>query len=106
MTNISRRQFLKRIGVFSAVFLTAPNVVFPSFGLPAGDAPFEFLVIGDSLVWGQGLEEKDKFYMLARNWLETEVFAGKRAVNLKVKAHSGATLTFHDAEAEAFDGSP
>jgi hypothetical protein len=101
MTNFSRRRFLKQLGSFSAVFLTAPNLVFPSFDLRETSAPFEFLVIGDSLVWGQGLDEKDKFYTLTKNWLESEIFAQKRAVNLKVKAHSGATLTLSETEAEA-----
>ena len=64
--------------------------------------PFEYLVVGDSLVWGGGLREEHKFYNLTRTWLETDVFGGKRAVNLKNRSHSGATLTLHADEAAAF----
>lgn len=63
--------------------------------------PFEFLVVGDSLIWGGGLREEHKFYTLTRNWLQTEIFAGKRPVNMKNKSHSGATLTLHPEEAAA-----
>jgi hypothetical protein len=52
---------------------------------------------------GGGLREEQKFYALTRDWLRTEVFAGSREVNLTVKAHSGATLTLHEAEARAFE---
>src|SRR5215475_8736953 len=98
MTIFSRRQFLKQFGAFSAVFLTARKVL-PFFDSSNNTAPFEFLVVGDSLIFGQGLEEKDKFYTLTKNWLENEFFTGKRTVNLKTKAHSGATITLHEEEA-------
>ncbi len=100
MEKTSRRQFLKQFGAFSAVCLTARNA-FSSFDLPETDAPFEFLVVGDSLIFGQGLREEHKFYFLVKEWLAKEFFAGKRPVNLKVKAHSGATITLHDSEAKA-----
>jgi hypothetical protein len=94
----SRRQFLQQFGAFSAVCLTAPNA-FSSFDLPETDAPFEFLVVGDSLIFGQGLKEENKFYFLIKEWLANEFFDGKRNINLKFKAHSGATITLHDSEA-------
>ncbi|MBS1793157.1 MAG: hypothetical protein JSS81_04850 [Acidobacteria bacterium] len=100
MTNFSRRQFLKQLGALAAVCLTA-RAGRPSFELPEADRPFDFLVVGDSLIWGQGLEEKDKFYTLTKNWLENEFFAGRRRVELKMKAHSGATIFLHDDEAAA-----
>jgi lysophospholipase L1-like esterase len=94
---VSRRQFLTRL-------VALPSVVFAARGLFAlpTDTPFEFLVVGDSLVWGQGLEEKDKFYTLTKNWLEFEAFGRRIPVNLKIKAHSGSTLTLDENEAEAF----
>ncbi len=69
--------------------------------MPEAERPFDFLVVGDSLIWGQGLEEKDKFYALTKNWLENEFFGGRRRVALKMKAHSGATIFLHDDEAAA-----
>ena len=83
--------------------LIAGGIKAPSFPLFSPENfPFEFLVVGDSLIWGQGLKEEHKFYTLTKEWLEREIFAQNRKVNLKVKAHSGATLTFHESEAEAF----
>jgi hypothetical protein len=95
MKDFSRRGFLKLLGVAFAAAATR------NFAFGEELSPFEFLVVGDSLVWGQGLEEKDKFYTLTGNWLQQEVFAEKRKVNLKVKAHSGATIFLHQKEFEA-----
>lgn len=86
MSEFSRRQFLKQLGLFATTLALSPNIL-------ANSDAFEMLVVGDSLIWGQGLNEKDKFYSLVRNWLETQV---KREVKLKVKAHSGATIFLHD----------
>lgn len=63
--------------------------------------PFEFLVIGDSLVWGQGLEEDQKFYRMTKTWLRDEVFAGTRAVRLNILAHSGSTIELSRDEEKA-----
>lgn len=95
MTDLNRRQFAKLIFGAPAI-LAAGRRVFAGT-----DAGFRFLVVGDSLVWGQGLEEKDKFYTLTRNWLATEAFGAPFDVDLKVKAHSGATLTLHKNEEDA-----
>ena len=104
MTDYSRRQFLVRLGGAAAALLTGGKNILKSVVAAPGDTrPFEFLVVGDSLVWGGGLREEQKFYTLTRDWLRTEVFAGSRPVNLKVRAHSGATLTLHEAETRAFE---
>jgi hypothetical protein len=103
MTVYSRRQFLARLGGATAALLAGGNTFWKNAGAVTGSPrPFEFLVAGDSLVWGGGLREEQKFYTLTRDWLQAEIFGGLRPVNLKVKAHSGATLTLHDAEAAAF----
>ncbi len=99
MSNYSRRDFIKQLGAFAAVALAGQNA-FPA--MFSGNAePFNFLVVGDSLVWGQGLNEEDKFYFLTKTWLKEEIFGGNRQVNLKVKAHSGARISLHDYESEA-----
>jgi hypothetical protein len=64
-------------------------------------AAFEFLVVGDSLVWGQGLEEDQKFYRLTKAWLRDDVFGGERTVHLNVRAHSGSTILLDEVEAKA-----
>lgn len=101
MNKYTRRQFLKHLGAASALFI-AERSGFLSFGFSGGAAPFELLVLGDSIASGQGLKEEHRFYTLTKNWLETEIFAEKRKVNLKVKAHSGTTLNLHAVEAAAF----
>jgi hypothetical protein len=73
---------------------TQPNAAVLQQGEPSSDVrPFEMLSIGDSVVWGQGLLEKDKFSFRIKDWLETVMFKGERIVNLQVKAHSGAAIT-------------
>ncbi len=96
----TRREFLKRLGAVSAAFLLTQS----SFSAPIVDADgsLDLLIVGDSLVWGQGLEEKDKFYTLTAEWLRKEAYGKPRQVDLKVKAHSGAALKFHGNAAEAY----
>jgi hypothetical protein len=99
MKKYSRRRFLEQIGAFAAFALGARN----AFSLEISDAsePFDFLVVGDSLVWGQGLREEHKFYHLTGEWLQTEVFKNERRINLKVKAHSGASINLKQYETDA-----
>ena len=85
----------------------------PSFSLPAGErwdpvtvcgqillrtestagsgkgAPFEMVVLGDSIVWGQGLPEERKSSTLVQGWLAGRI---SRPVRKRVYAHSGATV--------------
>jgi len=79
--------------VFAVLGNAAPNS-------PARD--FELLVVGDSLIFGQGLLEKDKIYTHVAEWLRTSAAGETRVVNIKMKAHSGSTLKFHADEAEAY----
>jgi lysophospholipase L1-like esterase len=90
---------LQELGAISGSALLAGNAV-PVWGRDERST-FEFLVIGDSLVWGQGLEEEHKFYFITKRWLGDEVFGGSRQVKLNVKAHSGSTILLNDREAAA-----
>ncbi|MBK9163230.1 MAG: hypothetical protein IPM21_04850 [Acidobacteria bacterium] len=63
----------------------------------------EMLVLGDSLIWGQGLREEEKFYYLTKRWLEDDVFKGNGRVRLTVKAHSGSTIKLDPDESEALE---
>lgn len=59
----------------------------------AGTTPmFEFVVIGDSLIWGNGLRPEEKFRTLVQQWLERDHFQYRRVVRQRVWAHSGATI--------------
>ena len=100
MDNYSRRKFLKQFGAVSALLLSSRT----AFSLPdlgAAEKDFEMLIVGDSLIAGQGLREEDKIYTLTKQWLEREVFENKRRVNLKNKSHSGARLFLAENEIRA-----
>jgi lysophospholipase L1-like esterase len=52
--------------------------------------PFTMICLGDSVMWGQGLEETTKFTWLVKTWLESKLPG--RTVNRFVYARSGATI--------------
>lgn len=99
MTKHARRDFIKQMGAFAALAIAGRDAFSAAFSDDA--EPFDFLVIGDSLIWGQGLREEQKFYQLTKEWLERDVFKSSRAVNMKVKAHSGASINLRQYEADA-----
>lgn len=101
MKDMPRRNFLKLFGAAASLFLTGrAGLSLPHFDFSDNSETFEMLVIGDSHISGQGLQEKNKFYQLVRQWLQQEVFAESRRVNLKVKAHSGSRISLHEDELE------
>lgn len=51
--------------------------------------PLNMLVLGDSILWGQGLKTEHKSWYHVKVWLETTT---GRAVIEKVEAHSGAII--------------
>ncbi len=59
----------------------------PRFGRSA--RPFGMAVIGDSIMWGQGLAENDKYWHKTMSWLKSEL---GRPINCHVLAHSGARI--------------
>lgn len=55
----------------------------------ANNEVFNVVVIGDSIAWGAGLKRDEKYSYLVAKWLSEEL---NRPVNVKVLAHTGATL--------------
>ena len=51
--------------------------------------PLVMAVFGDSIMWGQGLKERDKFWCRAKQWVELKT---RRHVEVKVYAHAGAII--------------
>ncbi|HEV7745880.1 MAG TPA: SGNH/GDSL hydrolase family protein [Pyrinomonadaceae bacterium] len=91
-TNHLRKAFLLVPGLVALIFLTAssafadcPNQVNP----PAGDT-FQMLVLGDSIMWGQGLKDDEKFTSRVKCWLQEKT---NREVNIHMEAHSGAIIS-------------
>jgi len=50
---------------------------------------FHLVVIGDSIAWGAGLEKDKKYSFLVAEWLSKQL---KRPVDVKILAHTGATI--------------
>ncbi len=57
---------------------------------PSENVPLQMLVIGDSIMWGQGLREEEKFSSRVRCWLQEKT---AREVKVHVEAHSGAVIS-------------
>ena len=57
---------------------------------PESTNSLHMLVIGDSIMWGQGLRDGEKFTTRVKCWLEEKT---ARQVEMHVEAHSGAIVT-------------
>src|SRR5207248_11803322 len=57
----------------------------------AGDSsrPINMLVVGDSILWGQGLKPEHKSWYQVKLWLERT--AGRKVIE-RIEAHSGAVI--------------
>ena len=51
--------------------------------------PLHMLVLGDSIMWGQGLKTPDKAWWRLKNWLQERT---GRDVRERIEAHSGAAI--------------
>src|SRR6266566_1620064 len=66
---------------------------------PAAGEPLEMLVLGDSIMWGQGLKPEQKFSWRIKCWLQEKT---NREVRQQVFAHSGALISADPATAPRF----
>jgi lysophospholipase L1-like esterase len=84
--------FLLPVGLLVLVFLSAPAAFAdcPTQNTFAGSDPLHLLVLGDSIMWGQGLKEEEKFSSRVRCWLQEKI---NREVKVHVEAHSGAVIS-------------
>lgn len=115
---LERREFLRRLGVAGAVgagYLTLGRLAHagPASGLRSPDGgrsqvlhgsfanrPLYMLSLGDSVMWGQGLAENQKFRNLVRDWLRQQHPELHRDVVAFNYSHSGAILTHGPEEGE------
>lgn len=56
---------------------------------PTKSTPLVVAMFGDSIMWGQGLKERDKFWCRTKQWLELKT---RREVKHYVYAHAGAVI--------------
>jgi lysophospholipase L1-like esterase len=71
----------------------------PSQTKPNELEPLNMLVLGDSIMWGQGLRDRDKFWWRVKKWLEEKT--GRR-VQERIEAHSGAAIEVNNPSASVF----
>ena len=75
------------VAVAALSFLLSSSVC--AQNVPSAERPLNLLVLGDSILWGQGLKEEHKAWHQVETWLEQT--AG-REVRAKIEAHSGAVI--------------
>src|SRR5438105_2841213 len=73
--------------VLAASTVFCQNTQTPTDGQAA--RPLNMLVLGDSIIWGQGLKAEHKSWHQVKLWLETNT---GRTVIEKIEAHSGAVV--------------
>src|SRR5947208_15627271 len=70
-------------------FATLRGQTPPPAAQTTSESQLNMLVLGDSILWGQGLKEEHKAWYHVKVWLQQT--AG-REVREKIEAHSGALL--------------
>lgn len=75
------------------IAILAASIFFPAAvfaqGPDTAGRPINLLVLGDSILWGQGLKEEHKAWHQVKGWLEQTT---GRKVNERIEAHSGALI--------------
>ena len=86
-----KKTVLLAIGLSILFFLTAGNALAecPGDVKPSAEDPMQMLVLGDSIMWGQGLKPEQKFSWRVKCWLQEKT---GREVQTRIEAHSGALL--------------
>src|SRR2546428_9261145 len=72
------------VAIAALSFLLSPSVRAQS--VPPAERPLNLLVLGDSILWGQGLKEEHKAWHQVKSWLEQTT---GREVREKIEAHYG-----------------
>lgn len=92
---------LLAIGLTAFIFLTAGNAFAdcPEPFKSSGEPPLQMLVLGDSILWGQGLKTEQKSWWRVKCWLQEKT---GREVKEKIEAHSGALIAASSTTAPRF----
>ena len=87
------------LGIVVLLFLTTTAAFGDCPVNPSGGDPLQMLVIGDSIMWGQGLRDDEKFSSRVKCWLQEKT---NREVKLHMEAHSGAVISGSASTQAAF----
>jgi len=94
LQNFSTRKFVATatiiLVVSSAIFGQSPQPAAPD---KPSERPLNLLVLGDSIMWGQGLNEQNKAWFQVKSWLKEN---SNRGVRETIEAHSGAVIGVQD----------
>ncbi|MDQ6653680.1 MAG: SGNH/GDSL hydrolase family protein [Acidobacteriota bacterium] len=85
------KAFIIAVGLGLLFFLTASRALAecPNEVKPSADDPLQMLVLGDSIMWGQGLKPEQKAWWRVKCWLQEKT---GREVKERIEAHSGAVI--------------
>ena len=75
------------VAIAAVSFVLSSSVYAQS--VKSAERPLNMLVLGDSILWGQGLKEEHKAWHQVKSWLEQNT---GREVRGKIEAHSGAVI--------------
>ncbi len=78
-----------RLSVLFVLTSVSASAECPGDVKPSTDNPLQMLVLGDSIMWGQGLKPEQKFTWRVKCWLQEKT---GREVQTRIEAHSGALL--------------
>ena len=84
------------VALAALLLLFSQNTLGQSTRSAPADAAREFnlLVLGDSILWGQGLKDQNKSWYLVKTWLQTN----GHSVRERIEAHAGAMIGTPGAE--------
>ncbi len=103
MTNCSQKSLSGPIALVLVILLSAASnrgqTGSGELNRAADDRPLHMLVLGDSIMWGQGLRRENKFWWRLKNWLQEKT---GRPVLEKIEAHSGAIIGTGDIPPSLF----
>jgi lysophospholipase L1-like esterase len=95
LTQFSKRSF---VALAAIIFVVSPSIngQSPQSLSPdkLAERPLNMLVLGDSIMWGQGLSEPHKAWYQVKSWLKEST---TREVRETIEAHSGALIGINDA---------
>jgi hypothetical protein len=64
----------------------------PSPSGPSANHPFTVVTLGDSIMWGQGLPDGQKFRDRVTAWLQSQFGGSRQVIQIATRSHSGAIL--------------
>jgi hypothetical protein len=96
---IDRREFLRgAAGAVVGSLLLPQDLLGSSPGSLTPAGTFDMIVLGDSIMWGQGLKDEQKFSSRVERWVRSQLPGIE--VRRRVFAHSGARIKENEVEDE------